>query len=68
MICYKQKIKRWILSKCLTFVARLENSLWKKLYVTPRRYCKCVNKKDKSLFNQFIKGTMPCKDMFKNNQ
>jgi len=69
MICYTNKIQRYILNKLLTVVSRLENKLWRMLYTRPRKYCKCQTKqKDEGLFEQFIKGTLPCKDMFKNDQ
>jgi len=69
MKCLIYKLDRWVSGKLLTYVSRLENRLWRKLYARPRKYCKCrSNQKDEGLFEQFIKGTLPCKDMFKNDQ
>ena len=68
MICYMNKVQRYILNKLLTVVSRLENKLWRMLYTRPRKYCKCQSEKEKGLFEQFIEGTLPCKDMFKNDK
>lgn len=56
-MCYF-KIKRKLLSVLLTFVARLENKIWRELYTTPRRYCKCQ-------VNKMSDGLSPHKDMYK---
>ncbi len=51
-------MKRWICKLLLPVVSRLENKMWREVYARKPR------KKD--WFDEFMKHTMPCKDMFRN--
>jgi len=35
------KCKKYILKKLLKYISRLENKLYREVYLRPRRYCKC---------------------------
>lgn len=40
------KIKRAIYRFLLPLVSKWENRMWRELYARPRKFCKCLNKKD----------------------
>ena len=49
--------KKYIFSKLLILVSRLENKLWKLVYIKPRKYCICD-------FTKKIKNQSPNPGMF----
>lgn len=40
------KLKRAIYRFLLPIVGKWENKMWRELYARPRKFCKCLNKKD----------------------
>jgi len=50
-------LKKYIFSKLLILVSRLENKLWKLVYIKPRKYCMCD-------FTKKIKNQSPNPGMF----
>jgi hypothetical protein len=69
--CKKQskynKIRNFILQKLLRFFGRMENKLWRELYVLqPTQRCTCVRKnKDMQEFTKRVSSQSPNPDMFK---
>lgn len=69
--CKKQskynKIRNFILSKLLRFFGRMENKLWRELYVLqPTQRCTCVKRnKDMQEFTKRVSSQSPNPDMFK---
>lgn len=68
--CKKQskynKIRNFILKKLLTFFGRMENKLWRELYVLkPTQKCTCVvRSKDMNEFTKRVSAQSPNPGMF----
>ena len=59
------KIRRFILDKLLTFFGRMENKLWRELYVLkPTKPCTCYEDKGMKEFTKRVSAQSPNPGMF----